>query len=44
MKIFSWIKLFWVNRLFALVYSTQDDNAKRSKSQRYYLLKDVIKN
>ena len=33
-----------VNRLFVLVYSNQDDNAKTYKARRYYLLKGVIKN
>ena len=28
-----------VNRLFALIYSNQDDNAKRYKDRRYYLPK-----
>ena len=32
-----------VNRLFVLVYSNQDD-AKRFKSRRYYLPKGIIKN
>ena len=33
-----------VNRLFVLVYSNQDDNAKTYKAQMYYLPKGVIKN
>ena len=33
-----------VNRLFVLVYSNQDDNAKTYKARRYYLPKGVIKN
>ena len=33
-----------VNRLLMLVYSNQDDNAKRFKSLRYYLPKGIIKN
>ena len=33
-----------VNRLFVLVYSNQDDNAKRFKLRRYYLPKGIIKN
>ena len=33
-----------VNRLFLLVYSIQDENAKRYKVQRYYLPKGAIKN
>ena len=32
-----------VNRLFVLIYSNADDNAKRYKSRRYCLLKGVIK-
>ena len=32
-----------VNRLFILVCSNQDDNAKRLKTRRYYLQKDIIK-
>ena len=32
------------NRLFVLVYTNQDDNAKRFKTRRYYLQKDIIKN
>ena len=32
-----------VNRLFILVYSNQDDNAKRYKAKRYYLRKAIIK-
>ena len=33
-----------VNRLFVLVYSSQDANSKRNKTQRYYLAKGIIKN
>ena len=33
-----------VNRLFALVYSNQNDNDKRFKNQRYYLPKGCIDN
>ena len=33
-----------VNRLFVLVYSNQDNNAKRFKTRRYYLPKVVIDN
>ena len=33
-----------VSRLIVLVYSNQDVNAKRIKTQRYYLPKDIIKN
>ena len=33
-----------VSRLFVLVYSNQDDNAKRYKARWYYLWKGVIKN
>ena len=32
-----------VNRLFVLVYSNQDDNSKKCKAKRYYLLKGIIK-
>ena len=32
-----------INRLFVLVYSNQENNAKRYKSQRYYLPKGVTK-
>ena len=30
--------------MFVLVYSIQDDNARRFKARRYYLPKDVIDN
>ena len=30
--------------MFALVYSNQDNNARRFKSQRYYLSKGILKN
>ena len=33
-----------VNRLFVLAHSNQDNNAKRYKTRRYYLLKGIIKN
>ena len=33
-----------VNRLFALVYSNQDNNPKRLKSQKYYWPNSIIKN
>ena len=33
-----------VNRLFVLVYSNQDGDAKRFKTERYYLPKGFIKN
>ena len=33
-----------VIRFFVLIYSNEDDNAKRFKAQRYYLPKGVIKN
>ena len=33
-----------VNRLFVLVYSYQDGNAKRFKAKRYYLSKGIIDN
>ena len=33
-----------VNRLLVLVYSNQDDNAKRFKVKRYYLPKGIIDN
>ena len=33
-----------VSRLIVLVYSNQDVNTKRIKTQRYYLPKDIIKN
>ena len=32
-----------VNRLFVLVYSNQDDNAKRFKTRRYYIPKGIIR-
>ena len=37
-------KFFGVIRLFALVYSNQDDNSKRFEAKRYYLPKGIIKN
>ena len=37
-------KFVGVNRLFVLVYSDQNDNAKRFKTRGYYLLKSVIDN
>ena len=33
-----------VNRLFALIYSNEDENAKRFKTRRFYLLKYVMSN
>ena len=33
-----------VNRLFVLIYSNQDNNSKRFKAKRYYLLKGIINN
>ena len=30
--------------MFVLVYSVQDDNARRFKARRYYLPKDIIDN
>ena len=36
--------LVGVNRLLVLVYSNQDNNAKRFKTRRYYLPKGVISN
>ena len=33
-----------MNRLFVLIYSNADDNAKRYKTQRNYLSKRIIKN
>ena len=30
--------------MFVLVYTNQDDNAKRFKAKRYYLPKAIIKN
>ena len=33
-----------VNRLFVLIYSNQDNNSKRFKTKRYYLLKGIINN
>ena len=33
-----------VNRWFVLIYSIQDNDAKRYKTQRYYLPKGIIKN
>ena len=42
--IFSNQILLVYNRLFALVYSNQDDNSKRFKTRRYYLPKGIIKN
>ena len=32
------------NRLFVLVYSSQNGNSKRFKTRRYYLPKVIIKN
>ena len=32
-----------VNRLFVFVYSNLDNNAKKSKAKRCYLLKGIIK-
>ena len=32
-----------VNRLFALVYSSEDEDAKRFKTRRYYLPKGIAK-
>ena len=36
-------KFVWVNRLFVLIYSTQDENAKEFKVRSYYLPKGSIK-
>ena len=33
-----------VNRLFAIIYTNQDNSSKRSKAQRYYLPKGTINN
>ena len=33
-----------VNRLFVLIYSNQDDNAKRFKSKKIYLPKGIVNN
>ena len=33
-----------VNRLFAIIYTNQDNSSKRSKTQRYYLPKGTINN
>ena len=33
-----------VNRMFLLVYSNENDNAKRFKTRKYYLLKGIVKN
>ena len=33
-----------VNRMFLLVYSNENDNAKRYKTRKYYLLKGIVKN
>ena len=32
-----------VNRLFVLIYSNKDDNAKRFQAQNYYLPKSMMK-
>ena len=33
-----------MNRLFVLVYTNEDSNAKRFNAQKFYLPKDIIKN
>ena len=33
-----------VNRMFLLVYSNENYNAKRFKTRKYYLLKGIVKN
>ena len=33
-----------MNRLFVLVYTNEDNNAKRFNAQKFYLPKDIIKN
>ena len=33
-----------VNRMFLLVYSNENDSAKRYKTRKYYLLKGIVKN
>ena len=33
-----------VNRLFAIIYTNQDNSSKRIKTQRYYLPKGIINN
>ena len=33
-----------MNRLFVLVYTNKDNNAKRFNAQKFYLPKDIIKN
>ena len=33
-----------VNRLFVLVYTDENNNAKRFDAQKYYLSKEIIKN
>ena len=35
---------FRANRLFALVYSNQNNNSKRLDTRKYYLPKGIIKN
>ena len=34
----------WFNRLFVLVSSNEDDNSKRFRAKRYFLLKGIIDN
>ena len=36
--------VFRANRLFALVYSNQNNNSKRLNTRKYYLPKGIIKN
>ena len=40
----SRIKCVVINRLFVLVSTNQDVNAKRFKTRRYYLQKGIIEN
>ena len=43
-RFFPELNFVGIKRLFVLVYSNQDDDAKRFKTQRYYLPKGVIMN
>ena len=43
-RYFIELNFFGLNRLFALVYTKEDDNVERFKSRRYFLTKGINKN
>ena len=43
-RCFLKLNFLGVNKLFHLIYSNKDGNAKRNKAKRYYLPKGIIEN